>query len=200
MGGCCPPTPPTPRPRAPCRGLWGSPAGARCALGLASALPRQAALLVKRAVPPLGDRPAPAKPAGNLGLPGASRSACLDPRLTTQGPLRAACAARGGVWPPTTSPPRWQPQLPVCAPLGPAATREAGGRLPARPIGGPPMERSARGGRRALPGGPSLRNAGNRDSTPLQETGGLVPANQWAYNTVSHIEARLQLVAAWPNG
>lgn len=141
--GAAAPARPAGRP-CPC------PAAApRCALGRASAqlgasLPAWRGRGCAAAQRPGLPR---AEPAGNLCPSGASRAAAPDPRPTERRlpprglrSLGVAC----GLHP--TGPPRWQPQLPVCAPLRPAATREAGGRLPARPIGGPQVDRSARRG------------------------------------------------------
>lgn len=151
------PPPPEPWPSAPQEPSAASlsPAVApRCALGRASAQPR-AALPDWRgrgraAAQRPGHLPPSAEPAGNLSPPGASRSAAPDPRLATPRlPPRGLCSlgVARGLHP--SDPPCWQGQLPVSTPLGPAATREAGGRLLARPIGEPQVDRSARrGGKR----------------------------------------------------
>lgn len=97
-----------------------SPAAApRCALGRASAQ-----LKAALPAPPLSDPTSPQRrPSGNLSPPGASQSAAADPRPETRRlPSRGLCSLGVACGFHPTSPPRWQPQLPVCVPLGPAAT------------------------------------------------------------------------------
>lgn len=81
------------------------------------------------AAPPLGDpashQPNPPETSVCPVLPGLRVS---SPGRRHGGPLRAAYAASGWCVAFTlTSSPRWQPQLPVCAPRRPAATLEAAG-------------------------------------------------------------------------
>ena len=156
-----PPLPPDPWPSAP-QGPSAaslSPAATpRCALGRASAQPRSALLDWRgrgRAAAQRPGRPPPcAEPAGNLSPPGASWSAAPDPRLATPRlPPRGLCSLGVACGLHPNDPPRWQGQLPVCTLLGPAATQEAGGRLLARPIGEPQVDRSARRGVKGLPDG-----------------------------------------------
>lgn len=79
--------------------------------------------------------------------------------------LRAAYAASAWRVASAAGAPRWQPQLPVCAPLVPRPPEKqagAAGAANGRPASGPARPRGGGGG---LPGALSLRNAGSRGPT-----------------------------------
>lgn len=151
-------SPQPPRAR-PCPSPSPSPAAPRCALGQASAQLRaslpdwrgRGRAAARRPGFPRLHFPGPTrrKPRSVRCFPGrgsrpqADRAASLSARPTQP---------RGGVWPPADQ----------CASLAAATSRlrparsrgyrEAGGRLPARPIGGPQVDRSGRRGERGTSG------------------------------------------------
>ena len=106
----------------------------------------------------------------------------LSRRLPTPGQRRGVsprAAFAASAWPVASTRPvrlAGSRNFPSASRSVPRLPREAGGRLPVRPIGESQMDRSARGGGIGLPGGLSLRNSGNQGPTsPAQEAGGLVP-------------------------
>lgn len=155
-------------------------AAPRCALGRASALLGPYCRTGEGgAAPPLNDpaSPAPTPP---------ETSVCLVPpdlRFLTPDQRRGVSARptqpRGGVRPP---PDQSASLAAATSRLHRALSRglpeRQAGRLPARPIEGPQVDRSACGGKRGLPGVPSLHNQG---PTPLlKKQVGRSQANWWA--------------------